>query len=139
MANDSVFSTVLAPISVGELIDKITILEIKLAHARDAVQRRNVDHELTELQKLVTEDWAAILRTDKPELAQVNRVIWDLEERVRAKHDQRAHDAEFIECAIAIFERNDQRAAIKRRINLRLGSNIVEEKIYHRGGETAPC
>lgn len=135
-----VVAQVLAPISVGELIDKITILEIKLAHVSDAGQRANIDHELSELRTLVRAEWAPVLGVEKPALAEVNRVIWDLEELVRTKHDQRSYDTEFIGCAVAIFERNDERAAIKKRINVRLGSSIVEEKIYIRGGdEAAPC
>lgn len=128
-------SDVLAPISVGELLDKITILEIKLAHVRDSVQRENIAYEHAELQKLVRPEWAPVVAQFKPALAEVNRLIWDLEELVRTKHAEGVYDDEFVDCAIGIFQRNDERAAIKKHINLESSSSIVEEKIYHVGGE----
>lgn len=128
-------SHVMAPISIGELLDKITILEIKFKHVSDARQRANIEHEHAELEKLIVGQWTPVLVEFKQPLADVNQVIWDLEDLVRSKHDHGTYDAEFIDCAVSIFQRNDERAAIKKQINERLGSKIVEEKLYVRTGE----
>lgn len=122
--------TVHAPIGVGELIDKITILEIKSAHAREPDAAANIARELAELTKLVQQSWAPVLAELKPELARVNRQIWDVEEEIRNKHANGEYDQRFVELAVLVFVHNDRRSVIKRDINERLGSDIVEEKIY---------
>ncbi|MCW5568974.1 MAG: hypothetical protein KIS84_12190 [Dokdonella sp.] len=125
-------STISVPVSYGELIDKITILEIKAARIGDAAKLANVRTELD----LLNATWAAdpASRTDiageRAKLKEVNEALWEIEDRIRVKEKARAFDAEFIELARAVYFRNDERAAIKRAINEKLGSTLVEEKSY---------
>ena len=120
------------PVSFGELVDKITILEIKTAHMRDAAKLANVRAELD----LLNATWAAspasrIDITDaRARLKEVNQALWDIEDRIRLKEKAHAFGADFVELARAVYFRNDERAAIKREINLALGSTLVEEKSY---------
>ena len=125
-------NTISVPVSFGELIDKLTILEIKDARIGDAARRANVRTELD----LLSSTWnaAPASRTDiaaeRARLRAVNEALWDIEDRIRLKEKARAFDAEFIELARSVYIRNDERAAIKREINEKLGSTLVEEKSY---------
>ena len=125
-------SLIQTPVSYGELIDKITILEIKSRRITDAVKLANVRNELD----LLNATWAndAASRTDisseRAHLLAVNELLWDIEDRIRLKEKAQAFDAEFVELARAVYFRNDERAAVKRDINLKLGSTLVEEKSY---------
>lgn len=122
------------PISHGELIDKITILEIKFERIDDAAKRANVRTELDLLNAIWGADPAA--RTDigreRTSLRAVNEALWEIEDRIRVKEKAQAFDAEFIELARSVYIRNDERAAIKRAINVKLGSTLVEEKSYQQ-------
>ena len=123
----------LVPVSWGELIDKITILEIKVErlNAPDAV--RHAEHELGLLRgALATFDGDAPpeLAALAAELAVVNRRLWDIEDEIRAKEAARSFDADFISLARAVYHSNDERSRIKRAINGLLGSAIIEEKQY---------
>jgi hypothetical protein len=123
---------ILVPISPGELLDKITILRIKSARIEDANKLANVRRELA----LLEQNWrqwvsaTADLAGDEAALERVNTELWDIEDRIREHEAQRRFDAGFIELARAVYLRNDERAAIKQRINLKLNSAIVEEKSY---------
>lgn len=124
-------SDILVPVSPGELLDKITILKIKAARIKDAAKLANVRLELS----LLTQTWdqsagATDVREDTQALQAVNEQLWDIEDQIRAKEAARAFDAEFIELARQVYLRNDERAAIKKRVNTRMGSRIVEEKSY---------
>jgi hypothetical protein len=121
---------ILVPISPGELLDKITILRIKAARMTDATKVRNVRLELDLLEK--TWRGAAIpeVAADEAALQRVNEALWDIEDKIRDKELAQAFDAEFIELARAVYVTNDERAAVKKRINVALGSRIVEEKSY---------
>jgi len=125
-------SLIQTPVSYGELIDKITILEIKSRRIADAAKLANVRNELD----LLNATWAndAASRTDisseRASLLAVNELLWDIEDRIRLKEKAQAFDAEFIELARSVYFRNDERAAFKREINLKLGSQLVEEKSY---------
>jgi hypothetical protein len=125
-------SEISVPVSFGELIDKITILEIKAAHIRDAAKLANVRTELDALNQTWSSNAAS--RTDisdaRGRLKKVNEVLWDIEDRIRLKEKAQAFDAEFIELARSVYFRNDERAAVKREINQALGSRLVEEKSY---------
>src|SRR4029078_9772160 len=120
------------PISPGELVDKITILEIKSARMTDAAKVANVRTELGLLQEKwkssayaahdITSQWAG--------LRAINEKLWDIEDAIRDKERSRTFDKEFIELARAVYVTNYERAAVKRDINTRLGSKIVEEKSY---------
>lgn len=122
----------LAPVSPGELIDKITILSIKSRRIGDPAKLANVRTELDALRgcwqrsRFGKEDVAR----EEAELTAVNERLWDIEDRIRDKERQRLFDAEFIELARAVYVENDQRAAVKKRINVALGSSLVEEKSY---------
>jgi hypothetical protein len=125
-------STISTPVSYGELIDKITILEIKSAQIRDAAKLANVRTEL----ELLNRTWAAHpashmdIAAERAQLLAVNQALWDIEDRIRVKEKAKAFDAEFIELARSVYFRNDERAAVKRAINVKLGSTLVEEKSY---------
>jgi hypothetical protein len=122
----------LVPISPGELIDKITILEIKSQRMTDAAKLHNVRTELA----LLNETWSASpfsvtdISAEWTGLRDVNARLWDIEDDIRDKERDAAFDAKFIELARAVYVTNDERAAIKRRINTKLGSVLVEEKSY---------
>ena len=117
-------------ISYGELIDKITILEIKARHLGDPARRRLVSAELAQLEAHLREAFpeSALLNALKQELGAVNERLWDIENRIRAKERSRTFDREFIELARSVYLHNDLRASIKRRINDEFGSGIVEHK-----------
>jgi hypothetical protein len=125
-------SLIQTPVSYGELIDKITILEIKSRRIADPAKLANVRNELD----LLNATWAnnAASQTDiadeRARLLAVNELLWDIEDRIRLKERAQAFDQEFIELARAVYFRNDERAAFKREINLKLGSQLVEEKSY---------
>ena len=125
-------SLIQTPVSYGELIDKITILEIKSRQITDSAKLANVRNELD----LLNATWAndAASQTDisreRADLLKVNETLWDIEDRIRLKEKAQAFDAEFVELARAVYFRNDERAAVKREINLKLGSQLVEEKSY---------
>lgn len=120
------------PISPGELIDKITILEIKAANISDPTKLANVKVEL----QLLQETWrnsphaTVDIEAEWQQLRDVNRKLWDIEDDIRDKERQRKFDQEFIELARAVYINNDERAAVKKTINTKLGSKIVEEKSY---------
>ncbi|MEC8654025.1 MAG: DUF6165 family protein [Pseudomonadota bacterium] len=120
------------PVSVGEVLDKITILQIKLAHISDAAKRANIQNELDALLPLVAGD---AFTTDQmqalmAELKSVNEALWDIEDDIREKEAAKSFDAEFIRLARAVYITNDKRAEIKKQINLATGSALVEEKSY---------
>ena len=120
------------PVSVGEVLDKITILQIKLAHISDATKRANIQNELDALLPLVAGD---AFTTDQmqalmAQLKSVNEALWDIEDDIREKEAAKSFDAEFIRLARAVYITNDKRAEIKKQINLATGSALVEEKSY---------
>jgi Family of unknown function (DUF6165) len=123
---------ILVPISPGELLDKITILRIKCARIEDATKLDNVRRELSRLecsrQAAIPAD--AEIAAEEAALERVNSQLWEIEDRIRDHEAQGRFDAAFIELARAVYIRNDERAAIKRRINLKLESALVEEKSY---------
>jgi uncharacterized protein DUF6165 len=125
-------SQISVPISYGELIDKITILEIKSERIRDAAKVANVRTELD----LLAETWltnaasSKDIAVERDALKRVNEALWDIEDRIRLKEKAKAFDAEFIELARSVYIRNDERARVKRAINEKLGSTLVEEKSY---------
>jgi hypothetical protein len=120
------------PVSPGELIDKITILRIKSERMTDAAKLTNVRTELRALEETWAESAYAKLdiRADESALQAVNARLWVIEDDIRDKERAQAFDAEFIRLARAVYVENDERAAIKRRINQTLGSSLVEEKSY---------
>jgi hypothetical protein len=122
----------LVPISPGELIDKITILEIKSERMADAAKLHNVRTELA----MLNDTWRASaysatdIDAEWKGLRDVNVQLWDIEDLIRDKERVNEFDGEFIRLARAVYVTNDVRAAIKKRINMKLGSLLVEEKSY---------
>jgi hypothetical protein len=119
-------------LSWGELIDKITILEIKSGRLKNPTALANVDKELTLLASraetgLRSGDVAVL----KKRLSEVNEALWEIEDKIRAKEAQQEFDAEFVELARSVYKRNDERAGLKRQINVALSSDLIEEKSYH--------
>ncbi|HYP65746.1 MAG TPA: DUF6165 family protein [Steroidobacteraceae bacterium] len=123
---------VLVPLSPAELLDKITILRIKVARIQDAAKLANVKLELSLLEQTWKDCGAAAhdVALDERALENVNERLWDIEDRIREKEAHQTFDREFIDLARAVYICNDERAAIKKRINLQLGSRLVEEKSY---------
>jgi hypothetical protein len=123
---------ILVPISPGELLDKITILRIKCVRITDAAKLANVRLELSRLEESWTASVPAAteLVAEEKELARINAALWDIEDQIRDRESEQRFDAGFIELARSVYLRNDERAAIKRRINLKLASELVEEKSY---------
>lgn len=118
------------PVSWGELIDKITILEIKVERLRAPEAVANATREL-ELLRAVRVEHAGLASLEN-DLRVVNRKLWDIEDAVRAKEAARTFDAEFVELARSVYHSNDERSRIKRAINELLGSALIEEKQYVR-------
>ncbi len=118
-------------VSAGELFDRITILEIKLAKIVDPVRLQNVRREYEAIVQVlaagVEYGRVAMLRA---ELKAVNETLWDIEDRIRSHEHRKDFGSTFIELARAVYINNDRRAEIKRRINESLGSQLVEEKSY---------
>lgn len=119
------------PISPGELLDKITILEIKSENIDNEEKLANVKIEL----KLLSDIWNDTssdpsLDALKQELKDNNNALWDIEDKIRIKESNKEFDHVFIELARSVYIQNDKRADTKKKINLKLGSLIVEEKSY---------
>jgi hypothetical protein len=123
---------ILVEVAPGELVDKITILEIKANRIADEAKRRHVVHELNLLQQ--ARDQAAAPSAEMEiltaKLRAVNESLWDIEDAIRRCERQQDFGPKFIELARAVYHTNDERALLKRQINELLGSAIVEEKAY---------
>lgn len=121
------------PVAVGELFDKITILKIKTARLSDPGQLANVRRELEELEAVAADvPGSAELDALVGRLQAINDALWDVEDGKRAHEREGRFDAAFIALARRVYKENDQRAALKREINLLTGSTLVEEKSHVR-------
>lgn len=120
------------PVSWGELVDKITILEIKSARLTSDTQRANVGKELTLLAARAAPLLAAVpaVADLKRQLVSVNETLWEIEDRIRIAEAQRCFDQHFIDLARSVYITNDKRAELKREINHLSASELVEEKSY---------
>ena len=120
------------PVSPGELLDKITILEIKSERMNDAEKLENVRLELS----ILNQTWNESVTPDATvgrihaDLKRINEALWEIEDDIRDKERAGEFDARFIELARSVYVTNDQRAAAKKELNVYLGSDIVEEKSY---------
>jgi hypothetical protein len=122
---------VLVPISVGELIDKIVILEIKSERIKNANQLANIANELGALRAVRLGDVdRARLDALSAELKRVNAKLWDVEDSIRECDARGDFGENFIELARAVYRFNDERARLKKAINVESGSRLVEEKSY---------
>ena len=122
----------LIPVSAGELIDKITILEIKLVNLRSKEARTNVSLELSALQEVLKTSKATHpdLNKHTNDLTSINRQLWDVEDQLRLLEKNNSFSDQFIELARSVYKLNDHRSTIKRSINTCLMSKLVEEKSY---------
>lgn len=122
----------LVPISVGELLDKISILELKEAAIADPARRANVVRELAVLRAVRRREVAASPQLEAlyAELQAVNRRLWQVEDALRQRERERRFDDGFVELARSVYRDNDRRAAIKRQISELTGSELVEEKSF---------
>ena len=124
-------NVIAVPVSPGEVIDKITILEIKSERIADEAKLANVRRELTLLETTWAEAAPPVdIQAERANLKKVNEALWDIEDAIRIEEKQRRFGERFIELARSVYVRNDERAAVKRRINEKLGSELVEEKSY---------
>ena len=126
--NDSI-QLITAPISLGELIDKITILKIK-ANRLEGVALKNVINELNCLEKTLSSLQLDLDVTLIERLSQVNYCLWQIEDDIREQERQKKFGDVFIGLARSVYQKNDQRAALKKEINIAYGSALVEEKSY---------
>lgn len=123
---------ILVPVSPGEVLDKITILEIKSERMQDETKLVNVRRELALLQ----ETWTKSVHQDKQiqqlhkQLKEINEALWDIEDAIRNEERKQSFDERFIELARNVYFTNDRRSRVKKELNLHLGSQIVEEKSY---------
>jgi len=120
------------PISVGELVDKVTILEIKSEKIPDAAKLANIRRELDALTAVLKPSLAATpaLASLKAELRAINETLWRIEDDIRDCERQRDFGAAFVELARSVYRTNDRRAATKRKIDELTGSELLEEKSY---------
>jgi uncharacterized protein YukE len=120
------------PVSPGEVLDKITILEIKSERINDPEKVSNVRAELALLQ----ETWRNNIRDNETiqrlhaQLKEINEALWEIEDDIRDKERAKEFDGRFIELARAVYVTNDRRSQVKKELNLHLGSEIIEEKSY---------
>lgn len=120
------------PTSWGEVIDKITILEIKSERLSEARALANVRKELALLAEIAVPVLAGNIADLKAQLRALNAKLWDIEDNIRAKEAAGAFDEEFIALARSVYKTNDARGDLKRRINMELGSALMEEKSYKK-------
>ena len=130
MKNDKSFLNIVIPVSLGELIDKITILEIKKEHIQENKKLKNINKELGSLKKILLD---ANLHIDSKlinQLKKVNNILWNIEDEIRIKENDKEFDNEFIKLARSVYKENDKRALIKEEINYTYNSELIEEKYY---------
>lgn len=120
---------ILVPVSVGELFDKITILQIKNEKIKDSKKLSNIKNEL-DLLTNVAKSVECDLKVHVEELKAINLLLWDIEEKKRQKEKIKCFDDEFISLARAVYINNDKRAHIKKEINIKSNSLLIEEKSY---------
>ncbi|MBV6631407.1 MAG: hypothetical protein KI792_00090 [Alphaproteobacteria bacterium] len=125
-------TTLRVPVSIGEVIDKITILEIKEERITDAAKVENIRLELSMLRETIASEIGddAELPQLHAKLKGINEELWVIEDDIRDKERAKTFDDEFVRLARAVYVTNDRRAAVKREINEHFGSTLVEEKSY---------
>ena len=129
MKNSSIKKIINAPISIGELVDKITILEIKKNKLQDS-KLENILKELSFLRKLMERHQIEITDDLFTQLKEINLTLWNIEDQIRVKEKNKEFDNTFIELARSVYFKNDKRAEIKKSINRLSNSEITEEKFY---------
>ena len=120
---------ILAPVSIGELIDKITILQIKEKHM-DGTQLKNIQKELNYLNKVVKDNQIKIKDEYIDNLREINSNLWKIEDQIRELEAKKNFGNQFVELARSVYLINDKRAAAKKELNIEYGSDLIEEKLY---------
>lgn len=125
-------SNVKIPISLGELIDKITILKIKSNKINSNEAQKNIRLELEKLEYILNTKISINinLKNFEIKLSKINQTLWDIEDQLREKEREKKFDKKFISLARMVYYKNDERAKIKRMINKSFGSELIEEKSY---------
>jgi len=121
------------PISIGELLDKLSILEIKKHKVKDPIKLKNINHEydlLSNLSKVLKEKDEKSFNSLFEEILKVNKKLWDIEDKIRILESEKRFDEEFISVARSVYFINDDRFEIKKKINDAFGSDVAEEKEY---------
>ena len=120
-----------ANISIGELVDKITILEIKSLKIENKDKLKNVKYELEILNKIFNKlDTTEDVLMAKKELYKINLEMWEIEDKIRLFEKEKKFDEDFIQLARNVYKTNDNRSRVKKRLNLLLSSDLIEEKEY---------
>ncbi len=117
-------------VSTGELVDKVSILSIKLRKIKNAEKLKNIQKEYDILVKSMDAEGIEVTSDEFTRLEEINLKLWDIEDQIRLKEVSKAFDDKFIELARSVYFINDDRAAVKKEINLKFGSDLVEEKEY---------
>lgn len=115
-------------VSIGEVLDKISILAIKLNEIKQEDKLKNIQKEFQHLSSQVKSDM--FMDDLYMDLCSVNRVLWDIEDKIRVHEREQNFDNEFIELARMVYKTNDMRASVKKKINIKYNSELVEEKSY---------
>ena len=116
-------------VSVGEIVDKLSILELKKLNIKDSDKLKNVTKEYDYLHNIVFNE-LKINQDDFLSLLNVNQILWEVEDKIRDKERIKAFNSEFVELARLVYITNDKRADLKKSINLKYNSTFVEEKSY---------
>ena len=120
---------IIAPISIGELIDKITILEIKEKYL-SGKKLENVKKELDNLLVIIKESNIDLHNPNVDKLRSINKELWEIEDEIRKKEIQKSFGKDFVDLARSVYLKNDIRSLIKKTINIENGSDLIEEKSY---------
>ena len=131
MSVEKTFCNIFVPISVGELIDKITILEIKKKYM-SGEKVNNVNNEFKSLKFILNNEKLEVDQNLYLKLKKINSSLWKIEDKIRIKESLQEFDEDFIELARSVYKVNDERSLVKREINLKYNSGIVEEKSYKK-------
>jgi hypothetical protein len=117
-------------VSIGEVVDKLSILSIKLKKIKDEDKLKNIRKEYDILKSSMEENGIQVESDQFKELESTNLILWDIEDRIRVKESRKEFDEDFIELARKVYFSNDKRSEIKREINIKYGSDLIEEKEY---------
>lgn len=117
-------------VSIGELVDKVTILSIKLEKFKDQTKKKNVEKEYATLLSAMKKIGITPESDEFQKLKEVNLNLWQIEDAIRIEEANQRFGKKFIELARSVYFENDKRAAIKKEINLKYGSDLIEEKEY---------
>tara|TARA_B100000123_G_C25568962_1_gene357457 strand:- start:304 stop:687 length:384 start_codon:yes stop_codon:yes gene_type:complete len=122
-------SIIFAPISVGELFDKLTILEIKRDKLK-GLQLKNIKKEITYLEEVFKKNNLLVDNKIFSKLKNINKNLWNIEDQIRIKESKSEFDNDFINLARSVYFENDKRASLKKEINIKYNSELIEEKSY---------